>query len=166
MPTDPREKVLRLWCERTWPDLYRYIYHRVQNREEAEDTTQETYARALARFSFPGDPPDLRYLKTVALNLIRDNWRRRKTRGIQVALEHTLLLRESDEEAAVNRALVRELMEQLSEEHRTVLELRIVAGYSRAETARRMGRSEDAVRGLQYRAVQALRSLMLKTQRR
>ncbi len=28
-----------------WPRLYRYIYYRVQNREEAEELTQETFKR-------------------------------------------------------------------------------------------------------------------------
>lgn len=30
----------------TWEPLYRFIYYRVQNREEAEDITQETYVKA------------------------------------------------------------------------------------------------------------------------
>ncbi len=27
-------------CEQTWESLYRYVYYKVQNREEAEDITQ------------------------------------------------------------------------------------------------------------------------------
>lgn len=51
-------------------------------------------------------------------------------------------------------------MSQLPEQYRQVLELRIVEGYSRQEVAERMGRSEDAIRGLQYRALQTLRDLI------
>jgi RNA polymerase sigma-70 factor (ECF subfamily) len=153
---------LQNWCDNSWPDVYRYVYYRVQNREEAEDVTQETYARALKKFASRGKLPSQGYLKTIALNLIRDRWRRQQVQGVTVSLEDVFLLRESDEEAAVNRNVIRILMEQLSEEQRTVLQLRIIEGYSRAETALRMGKSEDAVRGLQYRAVQALRSLMVK----
>ena len=29
-------------CLTTWEPLYRFIYYKVQNREEAEDITQET----------------------------------------------------------------------------------------------------------------------------
>lgn len=32
-------------CLDTWEPLYRFIYYKVQNREEAEDITQETYIR-------------------------------------------------------------------------------------------------------------------------
>ncbi|HZD59338.1 MAG TPA: sigma-70 family RNA polymerase sigma factor [Anaerolineae bacterium] len=156
------EKKMRVWCNQTWPEVYRYVYYHVQNRQEAEDLVQETYARTLRRFSSSDQLPTQRYLIKVALNLIRDRWRRQKVHGTQIPLEETLLQQDSDEDATINRTLVRELMAQLSEEYRTVLQLRIVEGYSRAETARRMGRSEDAVRGLQYRAVRILRSLMLR----
>lgn len=156
---EQQQKLLE-WCDATWPKLYHYIYYRVLNREEAEDLTQEAYSRALPKFPSTGPLPSQAYLKTVALNLIRDRWRQQKTRGIPVPLEEALLLTETDEENTVNRALVEDLLNQLSADYRTVLQLRIIEGYSRAETARRMGRSEAAVRGLQYRAVQALRQLL------
>lgn len=160
--TENQQWALQQWCNTTWPDLYKYIYYRVQNREEAEDVTQETYVRAFAKFSSPDNLPTPGYLKTIALNLIRDDWRRQKVRGVQVPLEEVLLSCESNEEATINKKAMRDLMEQLPEDQRRVLQLRIIEGYSRAETAERMAKSEDAVRGLQYRAVQALRNLMLK----
>jgi RNA polymerase sigma-70 factor (ECF subfamily) len=64
------------------------------------------------------------------------------------------------EEDWVNQALVQEIMSQLLEEHREVLELRIIRGYTRKETAECMGRSEDSIRGLQYRALKAFRDLL------
>lgn len=148
------------WCDQTWPRLYRFIYNRVQNRQEAEDFTQETYARAFAHLSSLENLPPPQYLQTIALNLIRDRWRRKRNQGIQVPLEESLLLGDSQTEAVIDRTWLAGLMAQLSADHRMVLQLRIVEGYSRAETARKMGRSEDAIRGLQYRAVQALRDLI------
>lgn len=35
-------------CIDTWKEIYRFIYYKVQNKEEAQDVTQETYARAFA----------------------------------------------------------------------------------------------------------------------
>ncbi|KUO65584.1 MAG: hypothetical protein APF84_14785 [Gracilibacter sp. BRH_c7a] len=151
---------LRQWCNESWPELYRYIYKRVQNREEAEDVTQDTYARTLPKFTFP-EFPSSAYLKTVALNIIRDRWRQRKVRGIQVQLEEALLVAENDVSKVLDSTWVEEVMKQLSWEQQTVLKLRIVEGYSRAETAQKMNKSEDAVRGLQYRAIQNLRGLLL-----
>ena len=39
-----REMIEKL-CGDTWRELYGFIYYKVQNREEAEDITQETYAK-------------------------------------------------------------------------------------------------------------------------
>jgi len=155
-----RQTELKAWCDEAWPKLYRYIYFHVQNREEAEDLTQETFTRLLANSSVSESIPSLGYLRTIALNLIRDRWRHQQVAGVQVPLrEEQLFL---DFEPVELKALVEGLMAQLSVEHRTVLQLRIIEGYSRAETARMMERSEDAIRGLQYRALQVLRGLMLE----
>jgi RNA polymerase sigma-70 factor (ECF subfamily) len=151
------------YCIQTWPRLYQYVYRRVQNRQEAEDVTQETHIRVLARFSSPENPPSLSYLKTTASNLIRDRWRCQEIHGREVPLEpleETWLIGNNNTEDQIGRDSIQELMAKLSQEQRMVLQLRIVEGYSRAETAKMMGRSQDAVRGLQYRAVHALRGLM------
>jgi len=76
-------------CLKTWEPLYRYIYFKVQNREEAEDITQETFVRALSYWKkekldldkWPG------FLKTIALNILRDRWRQKKRRGIALDFE-------------------------------------------------------------------------------
>ena len=46
---------------------------------------------------------------------------------------------------------------QLSEAHREVLVLRFLHELSHAEIARQLGKREDAVRALQYRALRELR---------
>ncbi|MCM3763854.1 RNA polymerase sigma factor [Neobacillus niacini] len=55
-------------CEATWKSVYKFIYYKVQNREEAEDITQETYVKAMA--NIPGEaysPKNIElFLKTVA----------------------------------------------------------------------------------------------------
>ncbi|MEN6463089.1 MAG: sigma factor, partial [Syntrophomonas sp.] len=64
-------------CSATWEPLYRFIYFKVQNREEAEDITQETYVKTLTYLQDhknPGENP-LGFLKTVAMNILRDRWR-------------------------------------------------------------------------------------------
>lgn len=155
----------RAWYDATLPFLYRYIYQRVQNREEAEDITQEAYVRTLGRKPAPDTLPTAGYLKTVALNLIRDRWRRRQVRGITLPLTEALLADADDPEAALGREAVQEALAALPPDYRQVIQLRIVEGYSRSETAKLTGRSEDAVRGLQYRALQQLRDALLKNGR-
>jgi len=91
-------------CQATWRNLYSFVYWRVQNREEAEDITQETYARLLraAPVVETRDGALLGLLRTIALNLARDGWRRREARRPAVPLEQAKHLPHSpgDEEAA------------------------------------------------------------------
>jgi len=149
------------WYREMWLQLYRFAYARVQNREEAEDLAQETCARVLGSPSTAtAGPPTREFLFTTALNLIRDRWRRSRVRGITVTLDEAILLHASEHDEAVQRAWIQELLAKLPPDYREVFELRIVRGYSRAETATRMGKSEAAVRNLQYRAVQTMRDLM------
>jgi len=75
-------------CLATWEPLYRFIYYKVQNQEEAEDITQETYVKTL-KFQKNKLPHEnfLAFMKTVSLNLIRDRWRQKQRRGVSVNLQ-------------------------------------------------------------------------------
>jgi RNA polymerase sigma-70 factor (ECF subfamily) len=55
---------------------------------------------------------------------------------------------------------------KLSQEQQTILDLRIIKGYSVAETAKLLGKTEGAVRTAQYRALQALAKIMDETDQR
>lgn len=151
-----RRALLEEWYRENWPDLYRFVYHHVQNRQDAEDLAQEAFSRTPAHHR-EGEPPTRQYLYTTAHNLIRDRWRRRLRSGLTVPLEDVLLGRAADDEAM--QLWMQELLDRLPPEYRAVLELRILAGYSRAETAERLQTTEGAVRSTQYRALQLLRSM-------
>lgn len=166
-------KEVAQWYKATWPKLYKFVYHRVQNREEAQALTQEAYVNCLDGYlSRPGEnrssrpdqfPPPWSYVQTIALNLIRDRWRKRNRTGVLTSLEEWMLKEQSAATGKiedVDRILIKELLDRLQPDFRRVLELRLIQGCSRRETARVMGRSEDAVRGLQYRALAALRSML------
>lgn len=155
------EQNLETWYQQTVTNLYRFAYALLQNREEAEDITQETYFRCLKK-STKNYPP-YPYLKQVARHLIYDRHRHKQitcTQNKDLSCTEDLY---ATEENWITRNLVQELMNQLPAQYRQVLELRIIEGYSRRETAKRMERTEDAIRGLQYRALQALRDLIHAT---
>jgi len=146
---------LETWYKETITKLYRFIYAQLHNKEETEDITQETYLRCLKQAS--QELPSYAYLKQVARNLIIDRYRH-KVRDLNRLETVPDPPSPPPEEDWLNRTIIHELLKELSPDYRQVLDLRIIQGYSRKETASFMGRSEDAVRGLQYRALQALRS--------
>jgi len=160
---DNREMIERL-CADTWRELYRFIYYKVQNREEAEDITQETYVKAIS-FLNRNDVTILeckKYLKFIAMNVIRDQWRAKKRRSSinieDVKPEEISLEDFADSLTEKNR--LEEAMNRLTKEQHTVIELRIIKGYTVAETAKLMQKKEGAVRVLQLRAVKALAKLL------
>lgn len=155
------EQDLETWYKQTVTKLYRFVYSQLQNHQEVEDITQETYARCLKANRDRGSLPPYPYLKETAQNLIYDRLRRLKVQPFEF-LSHDILDEKIGDEDVTSQTFVRELMKRLPLEYQLVLQLRIVEGYSRKETAQRLSRSEDAVRGLQYRALQTLRDLMRK----
>jgi RNA polymerase sigma-70 factor (ECF subfamily) len=148
-------------CRSTWKEIYRFIYYRVQNREEAEDITQETYARAFYYLKNNGtlvlDYGS--YLRAIAMNVIRDQWRKNKKKGQSVNLEEIdpVILSAGDFTGEVeDRTVIEKAIRMLPKDQQTVIQLRILEGLSSQETARRMNRKEGTIRVLQYRAIKAL----------
>ncbi|MGI6554845.1 MAG: RNA polymerase sigma factor [Bacillota bacterium] len=159
------QKAIGNICRDTWEPLYRFIYFKVQNREEAEDITQETYVKTLTYLREHQTSPDnfLGFMKTVALNVLRDRWRQKKRRGIPVnfeAINPKEAAIQDHQKAVAQRIQLEKALTKLSADRRAILDLRIIKGYSVAETAKLLGKTEAAVRTAQYRALQALARLL------
>ncbi|WP_051688050.1 RNA polymerase sigma factor [Desulfofalx alkaliphila] len=158
-------KAIEKICVATWEPLYRFIYYKVQNREDAEDVTQETYVKTLSYMQKNKAPQEnfLGFMKTVSLNIIRDRWRKEKRGGVLVNFQqiNPAETAAGDQQNAIaQRLLLEGAMAKLSQEQQTILELRIIKGYSVAETAKLLGKTEGAVRTAQHRALQALSRLL------
>lgn len=142
--------------------VFRYCLARLGSREAAEDATGQTFAAALAALpryreqgTFQG------WLFAIAHNAVADA-QRRQGRLVGELGEERADAGPSPEEAAIAaeevRAL-RALLEGLPPDQRRATELRL-AGLSGAEVAEAMGRSRNAVKLLQFRAIARLRVLM------
>lgn len=153
-------------CKRTWKDLYRFIYYKVQNKEEAEDITQETYAKTLKVIQDGNLSIENynNYLKSIALNIIRDKWRHSNRYGVNLDIENInpedLSIDDFSEQSA-NRNVIVQALNSISEDQRRVIELRIIKGFTVSETARILKKKESTIRVIQYRGLQAL-ALILK----
>lgn len=152
-------------CSATWEPLYRFVYYKVQNREEAEDITQETYVKALSYIQKNNITETLHigFLRIVALNIIRDRWRKTKREGTKIDFEllHPKELAiEDPANMSTERILIEKALNELNDDQRMVVELRILKGYSVAETARIVGKKAGTVRVIQYRALKNLASIL------
>jgi RNA polymerase sigma-70 factor (ECF subfamily) len=139
--------------------VYAYVARRLRDRAEAEDVTSDVFHQALAnlpRFEWRGVPFGA-WLIRIASNAIADRWQRRqRERGTPVAegwVEPRL--EDIDEQARLF-----ELVRQLPDPQRRVIEMRFVEQKTIREIATELGRSEGAVKQLQFRALTALREGM------
>ncbi len=145
--------------------VYAYIAPRVRDRSEAEDITAEVFHRALRnleRFEWR-DVPFSAWLFRIAANALRD---RGKRSGRELPLDDDALAAgdlSADFERAERRARVFGLVKELPADQAEVVRMRFVSGRSIREIASELGRSEGAVKQLQYRALQTLRDRLRET---
>ncbi len=135
------------------------------DRAAAEDVTAETFRRALRalpRFESRGIPFRA-WLWRICINLSNDELRRRQrasrfTETMPVEPTEDI---GADELANVEtRALVHGLVDRLPADHRAVITLRFGEDLAIADVAVRLGRSPDAIKQLQRRALATLRTLL------
>jgi RNA polymerase sigma-70 factor, ECF subfamily len=148
--------------------VYRYCYHRLGAWNDAEDAASLVFTNALAalpRYRRDDRSPSFRsWLFTIAHNVVA-NHHRHRGRHPDRPLESAGRLRDaspSPEDDALRQEAhrtVHNLLAQLPEEQRRLLELRLT-GLTDAEIARVVGRNHGAVRASQYRAVVRLRTLL------
>jgi len=153
-------EALRFLYLRYADNVYGYVCSIVRDEYEAEDVTQHIFAKltgALRHYQ-PRMVPFSAWILRVAHNAAIDHVRARRP----VPIEE---VRPADvEEDATGRerfADLRVALDSLPREQRDVLMLRFFVGLSPREVAERLGRSEDAVHGLQHRGRRRLRSEML-----
>lgn len=159
------EEVIRALYEHYHQAVFRYLYYRVGDRQTAEDLTSEVFLRML-RFLGNFRPPSSTFpawLFQIARNLSVDHFRKASVRD-HVALEESTVPDTGRVDSEVDRKLSSETLgralEKLTDEQRDVIMLRFIAEMPIAETAQVLDKTEDAVKGLQRRALLALRKIL------
>jgi RNA polymerase sigma-70 factor, ECF subfamily len=142
--------------------IYRFIASRVNRPSDAEDLTQHVFVKALEalpRYESRGIPFG-GWLFRLARNAVIDHVRTRHDHAeLDSIIEWTHGDAGPDEIAVVRQELdaVGAALAGLTDEQREAITLRFFAGLSAREAAEAMGKQEGTVRGLQFRAIAALR---------
>ena len=144
--------------------VYRYAYFRLRVDAEAEDVTSEVFHRALVAMPrFEPRRPFLAFLYTIARNVITDRMRRERPQAsFEDALAHPSNAPGPEELASAGDEVrrLRAAVAQLTTLQQEVIVLRYLEGRSTKETAVVIGKSESTIRGIQMRALAALRDLV------
>ncbi|HXM63064.1 MAG TPA: sigma-70 family RNA polymerase sigma factor [Terriglobales bacterium] len=141
--------------------VYAFVARRVGDRDAAEDLTSEVFHKALAnlrRFEWRG-APFAAWLLRIAANAIAD---RAQRAGKELAMDNppetpvdaTAIV---DLEEVEHQAQLFRLVEQLPSDQRRVIAMRFAEEKSIREIAQQLGRTEGAVKQLQFRGLHKLR---------
>jgi RNA polymerase sigma factor (sigma-70 family) len=154
-----------------WQPIYRLIYSKLGNEDDAKELTQDTFMKAFR--SLPQykilDVPFKSYLGRIAINSVTDFWRKngRTPQSVNIDDYHGAILdgRENPEEYTLRlegQEQMANLVESLPEEQRQVVKLRVILGISIREAALQLHKTEPAIKMLQQRALQNLRKMCLE----
>ena len=146
--------------------VYRYVFYRVRNDADAEDLVSDVFLRALR--AIPRYEPRvafLAWLYRIARNAVIDRARRSRTQiTFEDALAHPGVDQVVEPDATIlalsDKEAVRGALAKLTPLQQEVIVLRFVEGYTTLEIANLVGKREGTVRGIQFRALEALRTLI------
>lgn len=142
--------------ENNFERVYAYVVRRVRDRDMAEEITAEVFHHALAnlaRFEWRG-VPFVAWLMRIAANALADRWQRSSR---EQELGPDILDESAVDDEVERRAMLFQLVDSLPPDQRHVILRRFVDQRSTRDIAAELGRSEGAIKQLQFRALQALR---------
>jgi RNA polymerase sigma-70 factor (ECF subfamily) len=142
--------------------IYRFVYSKVGNREEAEDLTSQVFLKAARGLDSRRDALSVQgWLFQVARTTIADHWRavyQIRASSLDDLLDAGLELAAEERTGSVAGAAaadqrVERILARLPERYRGVLTYRFLLNYSIKETAATLGISEANVKVIQFRAL-------------
>ena len=140
--------------------IYRYVYSKVGNKEEAEDLTSEIFLKAVSGIDQQRSPQSMQnWLFLIARVIIADHWRahyRLPKSSLDELLEVGWEGPTEKEPATISSGpadRVQRLLQALPEHYREVLTCRFLLNLSIKATASRMGLTVANVKVLQFRAL-------------
>jgi RNA polymerase sigma-70 factor (ECF subfamily) len=158
-PLDPQ--ALSSLHDQHYAELFRYARYRLGDSDAAEDAASETFMRLLEALQRGRGPRTSTrgWLFGTLRHIVDDHYRAAYARGFATVTHPDQ--DDSGPDAAVEtgerEGEVRRALRFLTSEQQHVLALRFGGGYTLEETAEMMGRKANAIKALQFRALQSLR---------
>ncbi len=136
--------------------VYAFIYARVGNRADAEDLTQQVAMKAIPRLRQGAPASAIRgYLFATARSVLGGFWSTRLGLSEAELHEDLALALPPSPPSEGSADTVQQILAQLSDNYRRVLELRFLHGYSLKEAAAEMNSTVGAIKVMQLRALRA-----------
>lgn len=146
--------------------IYRYVYFKISDREEAQDITSDVFLKAWQYLI--GDGADItnfrQFVYTIARNCVIDVYRERAKKPVQslhaaaeiITTTHTTETMRSEQDYR----LLLEQIRHLKQEYQEVIMLRYVEDLDIGDIAAITGKSHVSVRVTLHRALKKMKSLL------
>jgi len=160
--TDAFGRLYDIYADR----IYRHIYYRTNNVEDAQDLTQEVFMKAwqaLPKYK-KSRTPFLGWLFTISHNRVIDYYRTKKDHAYlkdEIIPDHD----KSPEklvEAQFTQQELRRVIIQLPEDQQRVILLGFIEGLGYGEIAATLNKTEGNIRVITYRALKKMREILGK----
>jgi len=145
--------------------VYRHIYYRVGNEQDAEDLTQQVFLKAwqaIHRYKKTASP-FIAWLMTISHNLVVDSYRTKKDRAYleaEVLVDSPASSPEQAAENSLEQQRLRKAILQLGSDEQQVIILRFIEGFEFTEIASVLKKKEGNVRVILHRALVKLRNIL------
>lgn len=165
-----KEELVDIYEEHS-PGIFRYAIRLLGDKDTAEDCVSETFSRYLQAIRKGGGSiKNVRaYLYRIAHNWVMDYFRNQPLP--EVSLENDEQVEPGSNPAmkvsdAMERERVRVAMLRLPSEQQQIIQLRFLENWSHEEVAQVLGKTADATRSMQYRALGSLRRMLIEEEER
>jgi RNA polymerase sigma factor (sigma-70 family) len=143
--------------------VYAFIYARVGNRADTEDLTQQVALKAIPRLREGAPASAIRgYLFATARSVLGAFWSTRLGLSEAELREDLAMPVPPGPPSEEGNETVQQILAQLSDNYRRVLELRFLHGYSLKEVASEMKSTVGAIKVMQLRALRAAAKVRLE----
>jgi len=164
--TPTKQDLIEIY-EQHSPGIYRYAIRLLGDKNTAEDCVSESFSRFLQAVRRGGGPTEnvRAYLYRVAHNWITDFYRRQPLPEVSVEIDEQIepgtnpAIKVSE---AMEREQVRVALLRLPSDQQQIIQLRFLEDWSHEEVAQVLGKTIDATRSMQYRAIVSLRRMLIE----
>ena len=147
--------------------IFRFIYFKVKNYQEAEDLTQTVFLKAwknIDKYKEKGYQFSS-WLYVIARNTITDYWKKNKTLNIEEEILNSIpdnenVLEKIENAEDFNKII--KFIDKLTDDQQDLIILKFIEGLSNQEISKIINKKEDAIRQLQSRAIKSLKDILEK----
>lgn len=147
-------------------DIYGYVFYHVGNREDSEDITSDVFLKVLKGIKqfIPTQVSFKAWLFKIARNTVIDYYRKtskiKKTVLNEDLIDSGMIDTNDVEIDRFTQQLIKNAIAGLSSDQKDVVVLRFYAGLKINEIATLLGKSEEAIKALQHRALKRLTKVL------